>query len=289
MKVAIIGLGLIGGSIGLDLRARGFARRILGSDVSREHADKALELSLVDEVLPLEAAVPSADLIILGLPVDAILETLPRVLELASGNATVTDVGSTKDLICKSVEGHFRRRQFVPAHPMAGTEHSGPSAALQGLFDQRVAVICNRDASDLQHLQRVEKMYSVLGMRLVYMTSMAHDLHVAFVSHLSHISSFVLANTVLDQEKNTATIFDLASGGFESTVRLAKSSPDMWAPIFRQNLSNVTAALDSYIEHLQDFRESLVEGRRTRGLMEQANEIGRILTRIQTPDGGNRR
>jgi prephenate dehydrogenase len=279
MKTTVVGLGLIGGSLALDLRARGFASRIIGVDANAEHSATAMKLGLVDAVEGLEGAIGQSDLVILAVPVDFICGLLPQVLDLLPPHATVTDMGSTKGLICAAVAGHRNRAQFVPSHPMAGTENSGPTAAFSGLFDGKAAVICDSHESGAAHLKLIEQMFDALKMRRIYMTSREHDLHTAYVSHLSHISSFVLANTVLALEKNVNTIFDLAGGGFESTVRLAKSSPDMWAPIFEQNRGHVVAALASYIGHLQIFHQALVDQNvtATRQLMEDANGIRRVL------------
>jgi prephenate dehydrogenase len=282
MRLTIVGLGLIGGSLALDLRERGWASEVIGVDTRTDHATKAIELSLVNRIETLEQAVPQSDLVILAVPVNVICELLPRVLSLLPEHGTVTDMGSTKELICRTVADHRKRPQYVPSHPMAGTENSGPTAALRGLFDGKAAVICDAALSGKEHLARIAKMFDILKMRQIHMTSREHDLHTAYVSHLSHISSFVLANTVLAQEKNVNTIFDLAGGGFESTVRLAKSSPDMWAPIFEQNGDNVVAALESYIEHLQTFRDAMLgkNASETRKLMEDANGIRRVLAKM---------
>lgn len=279
MKVVVVGLGLIGGSLSLDLRELGFASVLIGVDASAQNAQEALELGLVDRIEALETAIPNADLVILAVPVVAITRILPVVLSLVPAHAAVTDMGSTKQTICQMVQAHPSRARFVATHPMAGTENSGPRAALRGLFSGKTAVICDADQSAAEALKRVEEMYRLLKMRVIRMSAAEHDLHAAYVSHLSHISSFVLANTVLAKEQNVTTIFDLAGGGFESTVRLAKSSPDMWAPIFEQNRQNVIDALDSYIGHLQAFRKTLVERAdgETRKLMEDANRIRRVL------------
>lgn len=274
MKVTVIGLGLIGGSLSLDLKARGFAAHVTGVDANEAHAAQALKLKLVDAIAPLAPALAQADLVVLAIPV-GIVELLPQILSQIADHTTVMDMGSTKATICQAIANHPRRKNFVPSHPMAGTENSGPEAALSGLFDQKTAVICDRDQCDSVHLKRIEALYATLQMRVVTMSSQDHDLHTAYVSHLSHISSFVLANTVLAQEKNTKTIFDLAGGGFESTVRLAKSSPAMWMPIFEHNRDNVTASLAAYIQHLQAFHQSLTarDTAETVQLMENANQI----------------
>jgi prephenate dehydrogenase len=291
MKLVVVGLGLIGGSLALDLRERGFVSRVTGLETDPDHRAQAVSLKLVDEALDssalgdapaVETALGSADLVVLAVPVGAISDLLPGILDRIGPAATVTDMGSTKERICLAVRSHPKRAQYVPSHPMAGTENSGPAAALKGLYNRKTAVICEAESCGPDHLRKIELMYERLGMRLVRMGAAEHDLHVAYVSHLSHVSSFVLAGTVLAKERNAATIFDLASGGFESTVRLAKSSPGMWGPIFEQNQDNVVAALDDYIGQLQEFRQALA-GRRwdeARRLMTEANRIRPVLADI---------
>jgi prephenate dehydrogenase len=282
MKVVIIGLGLIGGSLAMDLRKSGFATTLIGVDENETHRNQARHRGLVDSIKPLESALVGADLVVLATPVNVVLKLLPEILSRIESNTTVTDMGSTKEEICKAVSDHPKRPQFVASHPMAGTEHSGPLAAFRGLFTHRTAVICDAEFSGPVHLRRIDEMYEILKMRKTYMSSASHDLHAAYVSHLSHISSFVLANTVLDKERAVEAIFDLAGGGFESTVRLAKSSPAMWLPIFEQNSENVTAALGAFIEGLQSFHKALVEGKfdETKKEMEKANQIRRVLQNI---------
>lgn len=283
MKVAVVGLGLIGGSMALDLKASGFASEVLGVDNNPSHQQEALSLGIVDKVTSIEEAAASADLVILAVPMNAMAALLPKTLDAVKEDGTVMDVGSTKARIAELIKDHPKRNQFVLAHPMAGTEFSGPKAALKGLFKGKAAVICDPELSGTDHLNRIMEVYFELRMRPIMMNSKMHDLHAAYVSHLSHISSFVLANTVLDKEKDVNAIFNLASGGFESTVRLAKSSPEMWAPIFDHNLENITEALGAYIEHLQAFHEKLkqhdFEG--TKKLMSRANEIRRVLAQIE--------
>lgn len=284
MQVTMIGLGLIGGSLCAAMRQAGLARRIVGVDSSPQHREQAVELGLVDETAPLEQALVGADLAILAIPVNALIGLLPRVLTMADPATTVTDMGSTKELICRAVEGHPLRRRFVASHPMAGTENSGPKAFVSTLFARKTAVICEQELSEGSHVARVESVYRALEMRLVHMSAKEHDLHAAYVSHLSHVISFVLANTVLEKEEDVNTIFDLAGGGFESTVRLAKSSPTMWTPIFEQNRSHVLNALDSYLVHLQAFRDSLAQGSTDENfrLIENANRIRRALDSMAT-------
>ena len=223
MKVTIIGLGLIGGSMAKDLRSSGFATELIGVDTNEDHAAKAVELGLVDRVLPFEEAVKNTDLVLIAIPVDKTLIILPKVLDLIDGGTTVTDMGSTKKMLVASVADHKRRKNFVPAHPMSGTENSGPTAALDGLFRGKMAIVCDQENSGPQHIALVEKMFQNLGMDIAYMTADEQDHSTAFVSHLPHAAAFALANAVQVKEDRNI-IFDLASGGFRSTVRLAKSS-----------------------------------------------------------------
>jgi prephenate dehydrogenase len=274
MKTIVVGLGLIGGSIALDLKEKKFATEVVGVDLRSDHGKQALDLGLVDQVTGLTQALQGADLVVLAIPMSAMNRLLPQILNEASENTSITDVGSTKGKLAQLVQDHPKRRQYVPSHPMAGTENSGPQAALKGLFAGKTAVICDKDQSAGHHLKRVEAMYDALEMRMIYMSSTEHDIHAAFVSHLSHISSFVLANTVLDMEKNVATIFDLAGGGFEST--------EMWTPIFEQNADSVEHALDAYIGHLKEFQSALREKKwdKIQTQLKRANEIRRVLQSI---------
>jgi prephenate dehydrogenase len=227
MKLTVIGLGLIGGSMAIDLRKAGFANEITGVDTNPENEQEALRLGIVDRIETLENAVPMADMVIIAIPVDKVLQTLTSVLDLISSQTTVIDVGSTKKVISEAVENHPRRRNYIPAHPMAGTENSGPGAALEGLFEGKINIICDQDKCGPQHLAFAEKMFQALGMDIAYMTADDQDHSTGFISHLPHAAAFALANAVLDKE-DREIIFDLASGGFNSTVRLAKSSPEMW-------------------------------------------------------------
>lgn len=279
MKITIVGLGLIGGSLAMSLREARFGDEFIGVEINPHHAQRAIGLGLVSAMESIDAAARNSDLVILAQPVDAIASGLPNVLNALKVSGLVTDMGSAKELICKGVASHPRRSSFVASHPMAGTENSGPDAAIKGLFTGKTAVICDSEKSGTAELKVVVKMYETLKMRIVYMTSVEHDLHAAYVSHLSHISSFVLANTVLAKEQDVGTIFNLAGGGFESTVRLAKSSPAMWTPIFRQNRSHVIAALEAYMEHLKSFHSALLseEWETASELMNKGNEIRRVL------------
>jgi prephenate dehydrogenase len=283
MKLVVIGLGLIGGSMALDLKKCGFVESVYGVDKDEENSLEAVSLGLVDKIISLDEACKIADIILISTPVGAVLKLLPFILDSIEDHQTVLDVGSTKKQIIDVIKNHKRRKSFVATHPMAGTEFSGPSAAHHGLFKGKATVFCDTEENHPDQLKKVITLYAALEMRVLFMNSTDHDLHVAYVSHLSHISSFVLANTVLDKEKNSAAIFNLASGGFESTVRLAKSSPEMWAPIFDQNQENIVEALGAYIDRLKLFHQSLIsrDFELTTKYMRRSNEIKRVLSRLQ--------
>jgi prephenate dehydrogenase len=283
MKTTIIGLGLIGGSIAIDLRKRGAAKSLLGVELNVEHAKQAVALGLVDKVLPLEEAVAEADLVITAIPVNAMRTVLLSVLDLIGKDTIVIDTGSTKSQICKAIVNHAKRDQFVAAHPIAGTENSGPQAAFSGLFQQKTNIICEQDKSSAKALAVANKVFDTLGLRTVFMDPVEHDKHVAYVSHLSHVSSFLLGQTVLDIEQDEKNIFNLAGSGFASTVRLAKSSPDMWAPIFEQNAEYLSQALLEYIMHLQKFQYHLMKRdvKELHRIMTDANRIRNILEGIE--------
>ncbi len=287
MRVAIIGLGLIGGSLARDLRSKGLCESIVGVDSNEQNADKALQLGLVDSIANLEKASETCDLIVLCTPVNAVMSLLPEILDSITEDQTVTDVGSTKMQIIQRVKDHPNRGQYIPAHPMSGTEFSGPEAAQIDLFKGKVTVICDPDDCWKAHLDRVTDIFKALGMKITHMNANEHDLNAAYVSHLSHISSFVLASTVLDKEKKVTEIFNLAGAGFESTVRLAKSSPDMWAPIFEHNNEFIVEALASYIDHLKIFHLALTTQNYdlTKALMSQSNEIKRVLKNMDRNGG----
>jgi prephenate dehydrogenase len=280
MTVAAVGIGLIGGSLMIDLRRRGFADKIIGVDSNLQHRNIAQLCGLVDETDTLENAVDRSDLIILATPVDTNCRMLPGILDRIAGTSkVVTDMGSTKGSMAKISEKHPGRGRYVALHPMAGTEFSGPLAAIGRLFDYKNAIICDRELSDEDALSLIEKMLDLLNMRKVYMNSSDHDEHVAYVSHISHITSFSLALSVLDKEKEEQNILTLAGGGFESTVRLAKSNGDTWAPIFLENSQFITEVIDNYIEKMNLFRKMIsekdIEG--LKALMEEANKIRKIL------------
>lgn len=277
-RIAIVGTGLIGGSLALQLHEKKMASKLIGVDSDPDHASQALALELVDEILPLDQAIDASDVIILAIPVDAMLSLLPAILDRVS-NQIVLDLGSTKKQLIDAVNRHPRRGRYVATHPMWGTEHSGPSAAIRGAYENKAVILCNAGESDPDALVWVKYMYGKIGMHLLEMEARSHDLHAAYVSHISHITSFALANTVLEKEKEVNAIFEMASAGFESTVRLAKSNPAMWVPIFIQNREHVLDVLDEHIEQLKKFRDSISEGRedQLRGLIREANKIKRIL------------
>jgi prephenate dehydrogenase len=283
MNTTIIGLGLIGGSIALDLRAARVSSVLNGVDINSENAQKAIELGLVDSVTSLEESIPASDLVVVAIPVNALSKLLPRVLDLMNPGAVVIDAGSTKSSICRAVLNHPARRSFVASHPIAGTENSGPEAAFSGLFRNKTNIICEKEKSSADALAVAAKVMDALGMHTIFMDAEEHDKHVAYVSHLSHVSSFLLGQTVLDIEKDEKNIFALAGSGFASTVRLAKSSPDMWAPIFEQNLDYLSQALQEYIMHLQKFHYHLLkrDTKELHRIMAGANEIRRVLEGIE--------
>ena len=255
--------------------------KILGIDVNEEHIKEALSLGLIDDSASIDQ-LQDADLVILSIPVDALLEELPKVLDNVGENTLVIDAGSTKALICKLVENHPKRRNYLACHPIAGTEFSGPGAALRGLYDGKTNIICEVEKTAFKLQERGLEIFAKMGMRIRYMNPIAHDKHIAYVSHLSHISSFMLGKTVIEKEKNERDIFDMAGSGFESTVRLAKSSPAMWTPIFKQNKEHVLEILEAYIENLEDFKSKLLEDD-YQGIyneMDNTNKIKEILKGI---------
>ncbi|HCN48681.1 MAG TPA: prephenate dehydrogenase [Chryseobacterium sp.] len=257
MKIGIIGTGLIGGSMALKLKEKGITNFIYGIDNDQQHINKALELSIINEGTDLEQGVKNSDLIIIAIPVDAARKVLPGVLDLISDHQTVMDAGSTKAGIVKAVKDHPKRSRFVAFHPMWGTENSGPQSAIADSFSGKAGVICNKEESAEDALQTVEKIVEALDMHMIYMNAEDHDIHTAYISHISHITSYALANTVLEKEREEETIFQLASSGFSSTVRLAKSHPEMWVPIFKQNKENVLDVLNEHISQLRKFKSAL--------------------------------
>jgi len=278
-KIAIVGVGLIGGSLALQLHEKKISSKLIGVETNEVHAQKALELELVDQVLPLNEAIRESDVIILAIPVDRMVALLPKVLDRINQHQVVIDLGSTKSELIATVKGHPKRGRYVAAHPMWGTEYSGPQAAVKGAFEKVAVIICNAEESDSDALGWTKKMFQKIGMRLLEMDAEAHDLHAAYVSHISHITSFALANTVLEKEREEEAIFELASAGFESTVRLAKSNPAMWVPIFMQNRNNVLDVLNEHISQLRKFKSCLEKENEKYllELIEHANKIRAII------------
>jgi prephenate dehydrogenase len=278
MTVTIIGTGLIGCSMANRLKETGFANKIIGVDKNVKNTGTALQLGWIDETMALDEAIKQSALIIIAIPVDATLEILPGLLS-KSDSQVIMDVGSTKEMICGAVSANSRRGRFVATHPMWGTEKDGPESVVKDAFKGRVAVICEKEKTDADAMQMAESLYAKIGMQLVYMDSDVHDIHAAYVSHISHIASYALSLTVLEKEKEEDAIFELASGGFESTVRLAKSNPAMWAPIFMQNKENILDVLNEHISQLRKFKAS-IEKENMDYLVEligNANKIKRIL------------
>ena len=279
MKILIAGLGLIGGSFALALRDRGIADEILGVEKSDENAAEALRLGLADRIVTLEEGVPQADLVVLATPVDTIPLMAVKALNHVTDRQVVMDMGSIKAELCEVISMHARRGRFVAAHPMWGTEYSGPRAAQHGAFTGRNAVVCEAERSDADALAAVERIFRALDVPVVYMGAEEHDLHAAYVSHISHVTSFALALTVLEKEREERHIFDLAGGGFESTVRLAKSAAATWVPILLRNKYNVLDVLREHIHQLQIMRRMIerddAEG--LTGAFEKANSIQRII------------
>jgi prephenate dehydrogenase len=278
-NIGVIGLGLIGGSFALNLKSLYPDFNIIGIDKNNNHLEEALKLGLVDKKGSL-IDIHDSDLVVLAVPVNAALKLLPYILDNLGEKSLVIDMGSTKEAICNLVENHPRRSQFLANHPIAGTEFSGPKAAHVELFNGKTNIICDIEKTDEKLYKPVIKILEAIGLKLTYMNSKDHDKHIAYVSHLSHISSFMLGKTVLEIEK-TKNIIDLAGSGFESTVRLAKSSPEMWAPIFKQNKKNVTKALDDYINNLLDFKKKILKNEfdNLKNQMKEINKLTKILNR----------
>ncbi|HET9430305.1 MAG TPA: prephenate dehydrogenase, partial [Chitinophagaceae bacterium] len=269
---------LIGGSLAIQLHEKKLSSKLIGVEENSEHAQRALELELVDEIVPLAEAIAESEVVVLAIPVDSLVVMLPGIMDLVK-EQIVIDLGSTKSQLINVIKDHPKRGRYVATHPMWGTEYSGPGAAVRGAYENKAVIICNADETDEDALEWTKLMYRKIGMHLLEMEAKAHDLHAAYVSHISHITSFALANTVLEKEKEEQAIFELASAGFESTVRLAKSNPAMWVPIFLQNKTNVLDVLTEHIAQLEKFKESIEKGddRLLRKLIEDANKIRRII------------
>jgi prephenate dehydrogenase len=274
MNVFIIGIGLIGGSMAKDIKRLYPDAKIYGLDTNVSHLEEALALNLIDSKSSYHN-LHSADIVIVSIPVDAMLSELPRILDQVNDNCVVFDAGSTKAALCKSLENHPKRRNFLACHPIAGTEFSGPSAAVDGLYQSKTNIICEVEKTAFKLQEKALDLFKNLGMRIRYMNPEAHDKHIAYVSHLSHISSFMLGKTVIEKEKNERDIFDMAGSGFESTVRLAKSSPAMWTPIFEQNKENVVETLEEYIQNLEAFKQLLLKND-YEGIYDEMNNTNKI-------------
>ncbi|WP_435412261.1 prephenate dehydrogenase [Psychroserpens mesophilus] len=281
-KIYIIGVGLIGGSMALDIKSINKQAKIFGIDTNASHLDEAIKLNIIDEKATYDD-LEAADLVVLSIPVDKAVSELPKVLDRISDTTLVIDVGSTKYPVCKAIEQHEKRRNFLATHPIAGTEFSGPKAAIHSLFQKKTNIICEVEKTTFKLQEKALQLFSDLGMRIRYMNPEAHDKHIAYVSHLSHISSFMLGKTVIEKEKNERDIFDMAGSGFESTVRLAKSSPAMWTPIFKQNKDNVIETLDEYITNLKQFKAFMETDNFDEifNEMQNTNHIKDILNGIQ--------
>ena len=280
-NIYIIGVGLIGGSLAIDIKKNNPEVVIHGISRKQTTLDEALSLNLIDKKATLDD-IDHADLVIISIPVDATVKLLPTILDKISDSGLVVDAGSTKLDICKVVENHPKRRNFLAMHPIAGTEHSGPGAAISGLFKGKTNIVCEVEKTAFKLQEKALKLFVDIGMRIRYMNPEAHDKHIAYMSHLSHISSFMLGKTVIDKEKNERDIFDMAGSGFASTVRLAKSSPEMWTPIFKQNKENVIETLKEYINNLNQFKELMEKDdfEAVYNEMKNTNHIKQILNGI---------
>ena len=278
-SVTVVGVGLISGSFGLGLKEKGLAKNIIGVSRTEASVRKALELGIIDETMSLQDAVKKSDLVYVAIPVDVTVPVMKQIMDIVSDGQIVADAGSTKHALCDALKSHPMRRRFVATHPMWGTEYSGPEAAVRDAFVGRACVICEKEKSDGNAVDIIEDIYKRLGMHIIYMDADSHDLHAAYVSHISHITSFALANTVLEKEKEEDAIFELASAGFESTVRLAKSNPAMWIPIFMQNKENVLDVLNEHIAQLRKFKSCLEKENYEwlAELIQNANKIQKII------------
>lgn len=281
MKVVVIGIGLIGGSFARDIRDLYSDVSILGMDKNDLHVQEAITLGIIDGIAD-DESLTTADIVIVSIPVDVLVKELPKILDKVGDETVVADMGSTKRSICQSVANHPKRRNFLACHPIAGTEFSGPSAAIKGLYKGKTNIICEVEETAFKLQEKALDLFQKMNMRIRYMKPDAHDKHIAYVSHLSHISSFMLGKTVIEKEKNERDIFDMAGSGFESTVRLAKSSPDMWTPIFKLNKDNVMDTLEEYIQNLETFKKMIEEDdfEAIYKEMDNTNKIKQILKGI---------
>ena len=279
MNISIIGLGLIGGSFAIDLRKAGLATELLGVDSSPEHAARALALGLVDRVVTLDEALRQSDVLLLAVPVNAIEALLPKILGAVRPAQTVIDLGSTKLQIAEAVRQHPNRARYVAAHPMAGTENAGPDAALAGLFRDKTVLLCDLEWSAPDACKTALEIFHAVGLKFEFMSSEQHDRHAAYVSHLSHVAAYALSLAVQSEEKAGYAVPRLAGGGFASTVRLAKSAPEMWVPIFEQNREHILTAIDAFSDRLRTFRQCIAESdpARLEALIREANRIRELL------------
>lgn len=274
MNIGIIGLGLMGGSFAKDIKKIDKHSIIYGSDKSDEHLKLSFELNLIDFKLD-DSNLSKIDLLLISIPVDETIRILPEILDKVGDNTLVVDVGSTKSKICRSITSHKNRKQFLAMHPISGTENSGPTASVSGLYFGITNILCEADKTDTKLLNNLLELLSNFNMKIIYMDPMSHDEHISYVSHLSHVTSFILAKTVIEKEKIEKNIFDLAGSGFESTVRLAKSSPFMWTPIFLQNKSNLVEALEEYINNLNDLKVK-IQNDDKESIINDLNNINRV-------------
>ena len=271
MKVGIIGLGLIGSSLALKISEAYNDITIYGEDISESNINYTIENRIINNKLE-EKDYSKLDILFVAIPVDQVLKVLSPILDKVGENTLVVDLGSTKKPICDLVNSNQNRRKFLAAHPIAGTEFSGPIAADSSLFDNKTIILCETEKTENRLLNIAKDLFLSIGMSIKEMTADEHDKHIAYVSHLSHITSFMLGKTVMDKEKDEETIYDMAGSGFESTVRLGKSSPSMWTPIFNQNKKNIIDALDEYLKNIKNFKH-LIE---TDNLSEMFNEMEQI-------------
>tara|TARA_B100001758_G_scaffold247672_1_gene266501 strand:- start:1161 stop:2006 length:846 start_codon:yes stop_codon:yes gene_type:complete len=278
MTITVVGLGLIGGSMALALKSSGFASTVLGVDIDHQHQKTALQLKLIDRIENLKNAVQKSDIVIVSIPVNQSGKVIANILDYCN-DQTVIDVGSTKNELAKLLQNHPKRGNYVGTHPIAGTEFSGPEAAVNNLFKNKVTIICDKEKSSKKAYNLTHSMYESLGMNFIYMSSKDHDVHSAYVSHISHISSFSLALSVMNKEKDEKNILNMAGSGFESTVRLAKSNHKMWTPIFIENKKNILEVLNNYIQQLQSFKEAIINENQEdlSALIKEANSIKKIL------------
>jgi prephenate dehydrogenase len=277
-NVFVVGVGLIGGSLCLDIKKMFPKVKIYGIDSSMDNLDLAVKLNLIDYKTSLDN-LNKADLVLISTPVDVANNIIIDVLNTINSKSIVIDFGSTKMNICSKVKNHKKRRNYLASHPIAGTEFSGPKAAFSGLFSNKTIILCDTEKTDKNLLITAKNIFRSMQMNIRYMDSLSHDKHIAYVSHLSHISSFMLGKTVMDKEKNENNIFDMAGSGFESTVRLAKSSPEMWTPIFELNKENIVESLEEYIMNLNSFKNLLQNDKfgELKNQMTQTNYIKNIL------------